>query len=287
MLKVEVSSFSKISSFDRSKPCVFTFILTPDSHSSLNIHESPATLLLPIINSYKTMSSMKDLLDGESVNNIRIYDTDHNLVTTQDMTFANYLTYISSGEAAERDMYWAYARDLRPSQLDEFFFRVEDVLGLSPSPPLTGWVGSEHTEQLHYDDEDNLHLMLHGQKSWHIFPPNTALQYPSFMSLLRSSDQTGSQLVQPDPCTSPLDAAAVQQSQLSPIMVTLSPGDLLYLPAAWSHQVQSLPGSKTSHVLSVNKFYPTSLFTCARRGSGMAIAKCRAWDLKMKMEGWK
>jgi hypothetical protein len=224
-------------------------------------------------------------------------------------------------------MYWACARDLQPSGLEAVFARIESLLGMSTSPSLMGWVGSEHTanivervdtktptptptltlihhhlclssyiycgvhawhintENLHYDDEDNLHLMLHGRKRWLVFPPNTCLPYPSLLSLLTTSSSSSSPsapTIQPDPCTSPLDATTHQP----PIDITLSPGDLLYLPTAWSHQVHSLPDTPTSFVFSVNKFYPTSLFTCARRGSAKAVATCKLWNFKLKMEGW-
>lgn len=137
-------------------------------------------------------------------------------------------------------------------------------------------------EQLHYDDEDNLHLIIHGHKRWHIFPPNAPLQYPSLHTLFGSSS---GHIIQSDPCTSPLQAET--QSQLTPIVITLSPGDLLYVPAAWSHEVQSVPDSPTSFVFSVNKFYPTSIFQCARRGSGWAVARCKLWNYKLNRGGWK
>ena len=90
-------------------------------------------------------------------------------------------------------------------------------------------------------------------------------------------------IIQSDPCTFPLQAET--QSQLTPIVITLSPGDLLYVPAAWSHEVQSVPDSPTSFVFSVNKFYPTSIFQCARRGSGWAVARCKLWNYKLNRGG--
>ena len=43
-------------------------------------------------------------------------------------------------------MYWAYAKGLQRSDIDEIFSDIEMMLGIpSPSPPLVAWVGSKHT----------------------------------------------------------------------------------------------------------------------------------------------
>jgi hypothetical protein len=54
-------------------------------------------------------------------------------------------------------------------------------------PPLTGWVGpTNHIENIHYDDDDNLHLILKGRKLWLIYPPSqsTNLLFYSLLPLL-------------------------------------------------------------------------------------------------------
>jgi hypothetical protein len=55
--------------------------------------------------------------------------------------------------ASEKDMYWAYGQELLSLKLEEFFCCIENILGFSRSPPLTGWVGSRHTG-----------------KAWYLFP---------------------------------------------------------------------------------------------------------------------
>ena len=412
MQRVDLSSSStgKLS-FNRNNPCVFTCLASDNKHQPNSNSEddnssqstaSVFTKMSSVLSTYNTLSSLDSVIGGESINNMRVYDTDHQLTTTTDMIFYDYRRTIQSGEgivisschqikyhsehvddlwhdiilrssscyvmlwlillfvASAKDMYWSCAHDLQPSPLEPLFKQIEGLLGMHSSPPLTAWVGSAHTgekdtdnssdgnnpvtvvtvtvvtvtatitltwaltwaltwrdafqlhvmyyrsmptyaplyyvvhnasinvsyflymlEQLHYDDEDNIHLMLHGRKRWLIFPPNAPLHYPTLPSLLFPPPTSA--ILQPDPCTSTLDAS----TQQPPIDITLSPGDLLYLPAAWSHQVQSLPDTQTSHVFSVNKFYPTSLFTCMKRGSVWAVTKCKIWDFKLSKEGWK
>ena len=79
---------------------------------------------------------------------------------------------ICSGEAREHDLYWAYytASDkgalatLEKAPAVRAFRELERALSLSKanSPPaLSLWAGpAGHVEYLHYDDDDNLHLVV-------------------------------------------------------------------------------------------------------------------------------
>jgi hypothetical protein len=119
MQTVEVTSAATAESlaFDRSQPCLFTFphnnLRKPESASgsasaSVTTHiitpstsvTSVESLVSSIISSFNTLPAVKDLIGGDNINNIRIYDSDHNITSCKDMTFDEYIDIVSSGEGS-------------------------------------------------------------------------------------------------------------------------------------------------------------------------------------------
>jgi hypothetical protein len=111
------------------------------------------------------------------------------------------------------------------------------------------WFGTESTETpLHYDVANNLFGQLTGRKRWTVFDPGQAdLVYPrdgdaDHRNLSRVSVE------EPDLERFPLFARAQGQAG------EVGPGDLLFLPAFWWHQVRSLEVS-----LSLNFWWSVRL----------------------------
>ena len=124
------------------------------------------------------------------------------------------------------------------------------------------WIGGTPTiSPLHYDDYENLLAQIRGNKELLLFPPSDVknlyyvgrpkgtlkFEYPATFDRDKSSVDKrafvfGSSVNVDDPDTArhPLYAKA------SPLRVILHPGDVLYLPAFWHHEVQSIPEPDTS-----------------------------------------
>ena len=98
------------------------------------------------------------------------------------------------------------------------------------SPGLQLWT--------HYDIADNLLLHLHGLKRVVIFPPTCA----DGIGLKSTPDSSSSPILDVD-STQPSGAPSIQawqQAQTLGRQVILLPGDILFLPALWFHNVTSL-----------------------------------------------
>jgi hypothetical protein len=119
----------------------------------------------------------------------------------------------------------------------------EDSSGIAPLRPYLSkakvsnlWIsGSGLTVGLHFDPADNLNFQLTGRKAFWIFPPGTRPYYPlpMFSQTAHISGVFRSGL------NSDLRAFPRFDPRAG-IRLELEPGDILYLPAYWWHQVESL-----------------------------------------------
>ena len=131
--------------------------------------------------------------------------------------------------------------------------------------PLSLWWGPVgHTEQLHYDGYANIHFQLRGQKTWRLFPPhhdlapvscvNTGLHGGHNFSTIRLPAKANSSVFAPDEHNATLCAALADE-----ITITVRPGEAIYVPAGWWHQVSSSgPNTAAEYVASVNAFAPST-----------------------------
>ena len=257
----------------------------------------------------------------------------------EELSFAEFAAAVRSGDAARRDKYWAMSspgpafdeRILQATHLAD----AERALGLrtaasaATSRPashdgggggggeLLAWVGAtNHIERLHYDDEDNLHLVCRGRKRWLLFPPaslaSPALGFlalrPQLQAVLwggASGAPLGALPLMPDGIGGDPASSAADPHKLVGIIpgaldVTLSPGDALFLPAGWAHQVESLPevveggeaasAEEEDFVLSVNRFHPTPLYRVAAAASPGAfwqVARLRLFQAAVRWREWR
>lgn len=131
------------------------------------------------------------------------------------------------------------------TDLDQFFpgFRAENDLPLehpdfAVKPVIASlWLGTRTTAAAHYDMSHNLACSLVGQRRFTLFPPDqVANLYPGPLE-----PTPGGQVVTmvdfaaPDLARYPRFAQAMQAA----LVADLSPGDVLYYPALWWHQVDA------------------------------------------------
>lgn len=96
------------------------------------------------------------------------------------------------------------------------------------------WIGGKnYLTALHYDPLENLNLQLYGRKRFWLFPPNVKEIKPlpltslaGHMACVRSANDL------PEPARARVRARGIE--------VILEPGEMLYLPVRWWHQVEAI-----------------------------------------------
>lgn len=177
------------------------------------------------------------------------------------LSAAEYASLVHHRVAAEKDLYFvdsinhtAAGHKLIPA-IEHCCNRLQ--LQALDKMEVTSWWGAPgHTEPVHVDLYDGTLWQLVGQKRITLLPPALWQQMPHF-----PGDGSGavpwtfsqSTLAQPDTTTWPHMEQLVTQC----IEVLLNPGEVLYIPAMWAHEVTGIAQGSCEHVLSVNKFWRT------------------------------
>ena len=132
------------------------------------------------------------------------------------------------------------------ADLDAYLPRLREENGLSlpplapdADPPVVSlWLGNRTTAATHYDTSNNLACCLVGRRRFTLFPPDQIGNlYPGPLE-----PTPGGQVVSlVDPSAPDLDrfprfAAAAEAGQVA----ELEPGDVLFYPALWWHNVEAL-----------------------------------------------
>ncbi|XP_059503512.1 HSPB1-associated protein 1 homolog [Stegostoma tigrinum] len=146
--------------------------------------------------------------------------------------------------AFPRSLYWAYADYKYIAMTFEEKAEVfQDVIWSDFGYPgrdgrdSTLWIGTEAANTpCHLDSYGcNLVLQVQGRKRWHLFPPeDTAFLYPTRIPYEESSVFSSVNVVNPDFARFPRFRGA------RPHLVTLHPGEVLFVPRHWWHYVESL-----------------------------------------------
>ena len=149
------------------------------------------------------------------------------------MTVSDLLNSISSPDhlyMANQQSSFNFLRALTDSALERLGGE-----GLFECP--TVWLGSKGAvTPLHKDSTDNFAFHLSGRKTWILFPPKDA----ALLDLRNVNDRPGSEF-----CVSSIDLrqrAALDElisEGACPITQQVSAGECLYIPAGWSHFVQT------------------------------------------------
>jgi len=135
-----------------------------------------------------------------------------------------------------------------PMLLDDVEVPPYREIGAKSSPRM--WMGNGQIGPLHYDTTANLHGIVFGSKRFTLFPPRQLpLLYPcSMFSKIPTMSQAS--LSAPDYDRFP------RLRKAKSTVVELGPGDLLFLPPGWWHQVDTpsptisidFPGDKSPEV---------------------------------------
>lgn len=179
-------------------------------------------------------------------------------VPLKTMPFTEYVKLLHSHEAYEKDIYLAKC-SLKNTKLadNNSLSSIGEQLGLTkPIGNLNLWVApGGHLECLHYDTLDGVLMQLHGSKKVLLFPPSQTYNlYPFsvFVHLLRGLELRAwfSTVYpeNPDFVTFPKLKRALEHKQ----EVILEPGEILYIPMGWWHEVTALGDEM---VCSVNQFW--------------------------------
>ncbi|WP_310390156.1 cupin-like domain-containing protein [Roseateles sp.] len=151
--------------------------------------------------------------------------------------------------AALFEQLWRYSHFAEPPLLAAQSALVQDAMpGLEQAnacPLLSGdvlpriWIGNRATVPAHFDDSHNIACVAAGQRRFTLLPPQCAsLLYlgppdyaptPAPMSVVPD-------LLRADPQRFPLLAEALEHA----VVAELGPGDALYIPPLWFHQVEAL-----------------------------------------------
>ncbi|MEA5471031.1 cupin-like domain-containing protein [Spirulina sp. 06S082] len=191
-------------------------------------------------------------------------------VQTERKAFQTYANLLRSGEAKEKDIYLAKCSiNETPLKQEKIIQEArQKIVEIGLDKPISHfniWVGpSSHVECLHYDQMDGTLIQLYGTKKVILFPPSqTPNLYPFsiFVHLYRGLEMRSwfSKLYpeQPDFQAFPNYRKALPYKQ----EVLLAPGEILYIPAGWWHEVSALGNTLGDDmVCSINRFwrvYPT------------------------------
>jgi hypothetical protein len=170
------------------------------------------------------------------------------------VTPADYAQMLASRRAHEDNVYMAQVAigetrlgdTIRPA-VD----RLGSLTGLVPAIDLNLWWGpGGHTEPLHFDSGDGTLVQLHGTKRAALFAPSQTRNVYPFPIRRKGIAPWISQvyLDRPDFERFP----RLKDALAHRVDVVLEPGEVLFIPANWWHEVSSVPGD---YICSLNRFW--------------------------------
>ncbi|MBD1912837.1 MULTISPECIES: cupin-like domain-containing protein [unclassified Leptolyngbya] len=177
------------------------------------------------------------------------------------LPFRDYAKLLRNHEAHEHDIYLAKCpltnTPLAEEQtLQDIAQKLKQLGFIKPASAPNLWIGpGGHIECLHYDPTDGVLIQLHGTKRLILFPPSqTANLYPyPIHTHLRYGLKLRCWFSQVYPDTPNLEVFPRFRNALShKYEILLNPGEALYIPAGWWHEVTALGNEM---VCSVNQFW--------------------------------
>jgi Cupin-like domain len=167
---------------------------------------------------------------------------------------ADYAALLARGAAREDHLYMAQVaigNTALGNLLRSRMVALGERTGLRAAIDLNLWWGpGGHTEPLHYDSGDGTLVQLHGVKNVALFPPaQTRNLYP--FPLRRKGIAPWFSRVYIDEPNFKL-YPRLREALPHRVDVTLQPGQVLFIPANWWHEVSA---EADDYVCSVNRFW--------------------------------
>jgi lysine-specific demethylase 8/hypoxia-inducible factor 1-alpha inhibitor (HIF hydroxylase) len=170
------------------------------------------------------------------------------------LDFNEYADLLENGTARHESIYLAQVNILDTPAAESIqgpFHELKNRTGLNEATGINLWLGpGGHTEPLHFDTADGTLIQLYGSKHLTLFPPSQSRNLYPFRFFGGGLPPWFSQVYvnNPDLEAFPQLARALPEQ----ISVKLNPGEALFIPANWWHEVTAL-GS--SYVCSLNRFW--------------------------------
>jgi jumonji domain-containing protein 7 len=198
------------------------------------------------------------------------------------MHFSEFLDMITVGlNASGISCYLEYSSiPTYMPQLEEDIYELPFVEGLMERKHLNMWLSDGHTlGKLHFDPYDNLLCQLSGEKHVTLFEPhfNENLYEAHIPEALLGYDKANrkiyrkrllestSMVMSPVDITKPNYGRFPKFAEAKRLECILKPGDVLFMPSFWWHEVQSYPDHNQHRNLAVNFWYKpllTKEFPC-------------------------
>lgn len=182
-------------------------------------------------------------------------------VQTKHLRFRDYVKLLRTREAHEHDIYLAkcpiISTPLASNPVLQDIAQGLKSLGFKrPASGLNLWVGpGGHLECLHYDPTDGVLIQLHGKKRIILFPPSQTKNlypYPIYIHLRHGLKlRCWFSQVYPD-APDLLAFPRLEKALSEKYEILLNPGEALYIPAGWWHEVTALGDDM---VCSINQFW--------------------------------
>ena len=179
-------------------------------------------------------------------------------VESRSMPFREYAQMVRSEEAYNKDIYLGRCA-LKNTPLEDtpILRQAEVAMGLKmPATSPNLWVCPDtHVTPLHYDPMDGTLVQLYGSKRLVLFPPSQTYNlYPlSLFNYLRYGLKLRANYSQVYPERPNLvKFPRFEQALAHRYEVVLNPGEILFIPCGWWHEVTSLGDSV---VCSINRFW--------------------------------
>lgn len=176
------------------------------------------------------------------------------------VTPAEYARMLASRRAHEDHVYMAQVA-IGDSELGGLVRprveRIGRLTGLEAAIDLNLWWGpAGHTEPLHFDSGDGTLVQLHGVKRAVLFPPSQTRNLYPFPLRRKGIAPWISQVYvdRPDFARFPRLEAALPHR----VEVEVHPGEVLFIPANWWHEVSSI---SEGWICSLNRFWKVAPLT--------------------------
>ena len=188
-------------------------------------------------------------------------------------------------ELIDREVYPAISMQSTPTSEILPGLASENQTDFFPKTEQLLWVGNEAIVSTHYDSSNNLACVAAGRRHFILFPPEqTCNLYPGPLNFTPSG--TPISLVdihQPDYERYPLFKLAQSEAY----SVELTPGDAIFIPMLWWHQVESL--EKVNAL--INYWWvdsPTTSSTSPSQLDSLTLAQLSMRDLTQKQRNaWR